>query len=62
MDTTDANLGTASWNATPLNGSTPAPPGGRDESLAQIEIVVQAVILALAVLGNSFVLLVLACR
>ena len=35
---------------------------GRDENLAKIEILVQAVIFALAVVGNSLVLLVLICR
>ena len=36
--------------------------GGRDENLAKIEILIQAVIFALAVVGNSLVLLVLICR
>ncbi len=44
------------------SNATSPPPGGRDENLAKIEILVLALILALAVVGNSMVLLVLACR
>ena len=44
------------------NATTVAPPGSRDEELAKIEIIVQAVILFLAVFGNGLVLLILCTR
>ena len=50
---------TSSYSNLTSNGTVAA---GRDENLAKIEILIQAVIFALAVVGNSMVLLVLACR
>lgn len=57
----DTTLTSTCSNTTCSNATLP-PPGGRDENLAKIEILIQAVILAFAVVGNSLVLLVLAFR
>ena len=43
-------------------GNSTTPPGGRNETLAKIEIFVSGLIFACAVIGNSVVLLVLGTR
>lgn len=42
-----------------VNVTTPKPAFGRNESLAQLEITIQAIILFLAIFGNGIVILVL---
>lgn len=53
---------TIAKNSSPTNETEPNNQGGRDEELAKIEIAIQAVILFLAVAGNSCVLLALRLR